>query len=270
MALEQRETKPAHWSADRATAFEDQSVVDRYHLRPPYPESIIDILVDLAVDTPRTVLDVGTGTGDLARRLAGRVDGIDALDRSSTMIARARLLEGGDHPRLHWILGSAESTSLNPPYALITGGSSLHWLHWHIAFPRFGSMLSPRGVIAIVHRSVAPTPWRDDLRELLRPYRPERTEENHDLVTELEQRHLFRQIGQREAEPVPFAQSVEDYIGAIHSRSMFSLDRMAPDDAASLDQQVREILRPWSQDGMLQLQIGGSVVWGRVPAAADA
>lgn len=268
MAIEQRESKPAHWSADRAMAFEDPSVVDRYHLRPPYPESLIDILVDLAVDTPRTVLDVGTGTGDLARRLAGRVDGVDALDRSAAMIARGRTLAGGDNPRLRWILGSAEETPLDPPYALITGGSSLHWLHWHIAFPRFETLLSPRGVIAIVHRSVAPTPWRDALREVLRPYRPGQRDAYPDLVTELEQRQFFRTLGQREVDPVPFAQSIEDYIGAIHSRSMFSLDRLAPAEAASLDRQVREVLLPWSHDGMLQLEVAGSVVWGRVPATS--
>ena len=29
--------KPARWAPGRAAAFGDQSVVDRYHLRPPYP-----------------------------------------------------------------------------------------------------------------------------------------------------------------------------------------------------------------------------------------
>jgi SAM-dependent methyltransferase len=263
MAMQQSDAKPAHWSAERATAFEDPSVVDRYHLRPPYPEAIIDTLAELAVDAPRAVLDVGTGTGELARRLASHVERIDALDRSPRMIARGRTLAGGDNPHVHWILGSAEDAPLDPPYTLIMGGSSLHWLQWHIAFPRFETLLSPNGKIAIVRRSLAPLPWLDALRVLLLPYRPGRREEHPDLVVELEQRQLFHEVERREVGPVLFAQSIEDYVGSIHSRSMFSLERMAPEDAATLDEQVRELVLPWSSHGMLQLQTMGSVVWGR-------
>jgi hypothetical protein len=44
--VEAREPKPARWSSERVTAFQDRSVVDRYHLRPPYPQAIIDTLED--------------------------------------------------------------------------------------------------------------------------------------------------------------------------------------------------------------------------------
>jgi hypothetical protein len=43
---------------------------------------------------------------------------------------------------------------------------------------------------------------------------------------------------------------------------MFSLERMSPEDAATLDARVRELMLPWSYDGMLELQTMGSVVWG--------
>src|SRR5579875_2050425 len=98
--MEQTQDKPARWAAARATAFEDQSVVDRYHLRPPYPQAVLDTLAELAAVAPRTVLDVGAGTGELARRLVRQVARLDALDRSAAMIARGRTLPGGDHPRL--------------------------------------------------------------------------------------------------------------------------------------------------------------------------
>jgi trans-aconitate methyltransferase len=260
---DQESAKPARWAASRAAAFEDQSVVDRYHLRPPYPQGVIDMLAELAAAAPRTVLDVGTGTGELARRLVERIERVDALDRSPAMIARGRTLPGGDHPRLHWILGTAEAAPLEPPYALIMGGSSMHWLDWEVAFPRFASLLSAQGVIAIVHRGVVPTPWQHELREALGRHEPGREQARPNLIEELERRRLFHEVDRREVGPIPFEQSVDDYVGAIHSRSGYSLQRMSPDDAATLDQRARKLLQPWSTDGMLRLQTTGSVVWGR-------
>ncbi len=265
--MEQTQDKPARWAAARATAFEDQSVVDRYHLRPPYPQAVLDTLAELAAVAPRTVLDVGAGTGELARRLVRQVARLDALDRSAAMIARGRTLPGGDHPRLCWLLGAVETAPLAPPYALVMGGSSLHWLDWEVAFPRLDALLSPDGLIAIVRRHTS-VPWQEELRDLERPYAPRGTRDEPssgrpDLVAELTRRGLFRELGRREVPAVPFAQAVEDYVGALHSRSTFSLDRMAPADATALDQQVRALVRPWATDGMLAMQVTGSVVWGR-------
>jgi SAM-dependent methyltransferase len=263
------EAKPGRWAAARAAAFQDQSVVDRYHLRPPYPQAVIDMLLELAADTPRAVIDVGTGTGELARRLVQSVDRVDAVDLSPAMLARARALPGGDHPRIRWRLGAIEHLPLDPPYALIVGGSSLHWLDWPVAFPRFASLLSAHGVVAIVHRSVAPTPWRDNLRSLLARVAPERDQERPNLVAELERRGLFHEIGRREVGPVPFEQSVADYVESYHSRSSMSLDRIAPTEAAAFDRQLHALVQPWSRDGVLQLETIGSVVWGK-PLPIDA
>jgi trans-aconitate methyltransferase len=162
--MERSEAKPAPWTAEHAAVFQGQSVVDRYHLRPPYPQAVIDTLAALVVGSPRAVLDVGTGTGELVRRLVASVDRVDAVDLSAAMIARGRTLPGGDHPRLRWILGAIEDVPLDPPYALIMGGSSLHWPDWDVAFPRFATLLSPRGMLAIVHRHVVHAPWREELR----------------------------------------------------------------------------------------------------------
>jgi hypothetical protein len=127
-------------------------------------------------------------------------------------------------------------------------------------------VLSPHGVLAIVHRQTEPPPWRDDLRELMRRYTPERGD-RPDLIAELERRGVFHETGRRDVGPVPFEQSIEDYVNSFHSHSSFSLDRMAPAEATAFDQAVRELMRPWSRDGMLQLQVTGSVVWGKPTVA---
>jgi ubiquinone/menaquinone biosynthesis C-methylase UbiE len=61
-------------------------LVSAYPARPAYPSAVIALLADLVHDTPRVVLDIGCGTGELARRLALLVDRVDAVDFSSGML----------------------------------------------------------------------------------------------------------------------------------------------------------------------------------------
>ena len=128
-------------------------MVSAYPARPAYPSAVIALLADLVHDTPRVVLDIGCGTGELARRLALLVDRVDAVDFSAGMLDLGRRLSGGDVPTVNWIVGTAEDVALNGPYALITAGKSLHWMDWDVVLPRFARVLTTRGVLAIVDRS---------------------------------------------------------------------------------------------------------------------
>jgi len=255
--------KPAHLTAANASRFQDRSVVDLYHLRLSYPPEIFDILLDLITDEPRTVLDAGTGTGELTRRLAERVDRVDAVDVSAAMIARGQTLPGGDQPRLRWIEGPIEDVSLRPPYALITAGDSVHWMDWDVVFPRFAELCSPHGCVALVHRTELAPPWQDGVTRLIQQYSTMRDYEPFDLIEQLEWRCLFQTIGSRETAPVTSRQQVEDYIASFYSRSSLSRDHMSGADANAFDQQLRTLVEPWSTDGLLELQTVGSVVWGR-------
>src|SRR5262245_8074137 len=111
--------KPACYGEQYASAFQEHGVVAAYQHRPSYPDSVFALLADLIVDSPRRVLDVGCGTGFIARPLVELVDHVDALDVSQAMIDEGRRLPKGDHPRLTWIARRAEDAALNPPYALI-------------------------------------------------------------------------------------------------------------------------------------------------------
>ncbi|HET9979541.1 MAG TPA: methyltransferase domain-containing protein, partial [Ktedonobacterales bacterium] len=129
--------KPTFLGQQFASAFQEESVAEAYQQRPPYPDAVFDILTRLIVDQPSRVLDAGCGTGFIARRLVGRADHIDAVDISPAMVERGKHLPGGDSPSLEWIVGAAEDARLNPPYALITAGDSLHWMEWAVVLPRF-------------------------------------------------------------------------------------------------------------------------------------
>jgi ubiquinone/menaquinone biosynthesis C-methylase UbiE len=255
-------SRPAHLTKENASRFQDRSVVDAYHLRLPYPPEIFDILTDLVTGTPRTVLDVGTGTGEIARPLADRVDRVDAVDLSGGMIARGKTMPGGDHPHLRWIEGSTETVTLHPPYALITAADSLHWMDWDTVLPRFRDLCSPHGHLAMVFRAELPAPWQDGLARLIAEYSTTQNYQPYDLARELEQRGLFERVGTHETSPVASRQPIDNYIESFHSRSSFSRENMPAGAAAAFARDMRELIDPWVDNGTVTLQTIGTVVWG--------
>lgn len=254
--------RPAQLTAANAARFQEEAVVDAYPLRPPYAPEIAGLLVDLAVDLPRAVLDAGAGTGEIARALVDRVARVDAVDLSPAMIAKGRTLPGGDHPRLRWILGPIERVPLQPPYALITAGDSLHWMDWETVMPRFQAALTPNGVLAIVHREQLPPPWSEGLSALIAECSTYPSFLPFDLIDSLEQRGLFHPTGRHETAPIPSRQSIEDYVESFHSRSSLSRAAMGREAATAFDERLCALVRPWGEDGLLDLETVGSIEWG--------
>ena len=151
--------RPVHLSRYYADQFLETSVAQAYHYRPEYPPETFDLLDELIVDEPRRVLDIGCGTGFIARNLVDKADTVDAVDMSAAMIETGRLLTNGGHPHLNWIHSTVEDAALSPPYALVTAGQSLHWMDWEITLARVGRMLTGNGCLAIVELKAEPSPW---------------------------------------------------------------------------------------------------------------
>jgi SAM-dependent methyltransferase len=257
------EPKPKGWDARYGAWFEEQSVAQRYGLRPRYPDETFDVLASLIVDVPRTVLDAGCGLGDLARPLAPLVDRIDALDRSAAMLAAARSQPGADAPNLRFLHGDVETAELDPPYALVVCGDSVHWFDWERVFARFAEVLSPNGRLAIVHRT-----WFHDpkLRALLDPIYNRHSGNPDfaalDLIQELERRDLFATEGRRTTARAPWRPTLEEVIGCHHSQSGFVLEKMA--DPEGFDRELTEASAafPVGRDGRFELEVAAEVVWG--------
>lgn len=254
--------KPAFLGPQTSSAFQDPSVAAAYQARPPYPAATFDILADLMDDSPRHVLDVGCGTGFLARPLAERAERVDALDVSATMIAHGKLLPGGESPRLRWIVGRAEDAPLDPPYALITAGDSLHWMEWDVVMPRFARLLTPNGYLAILTVDWLPVPWEAGLKSLVPRYSTIRDHQPYDPAKDVEVRGIFRRVGERRTKPVPFTQSLDAYVESFHGRASFSRERMDPDAAAAFDSEVRALVGSSSQE-TVTLQLVAEIAWGK-------
>lgn len=254
---------PEHSKAEVAESFADRTVAEAYRYRSPYPDGVFEALEKLVVEEPRAVLDIGCGTGELARRMVGFAERVDAVDASAAMIETGKKLPNGDHPRLNWIQGRVEEISLRRPYALVTAGRSLHWMDWDVVLPRFHDALAPRGCLAVVNSETEPSPWDDGLRGLVSRYSTNRGWRPFDIIQALVERGLFEKHGETRTPPVPWTQTVDDYVESSHSRSNLSRERMKPEDAAAFDAEVRRAVAPHARDGALRLKVVGSVVWGR-------
>lgn len=263
-------SKPSHLRGEYGTWFRDPGIIAAYHYRPPYPDEVFDTFVALIQDAPRVVLDVGCGTGDIARRLAPRIDRVDAVDFSPGMIAKGKHLPGGDHPHLTWIHGAVEDVSLSSRYALITAGESLHWMAWEAVLARFADLLTPRGVLAIVERDWDDPPvLRERLRPIFQQYSPVRDYQAVNWLEQIASAGLFRALGEKRTRLVPWQPTLDEYVECRHSQRGFSRDRMAAADVAAFDAAVRRVLTGMCQDGMLtmrdgrlQLAVNARIIWG--------
>lgn len=258
--------KPAHLGVKYAEQFQDVSVVQAYQYRASFPSEVFTKLLELMDQSPaQAVLDIGCGRGEIARELVDKVDRVDAVDFSPTMIELGKSLHNGDHPNLQWICAKAEEAPLNPPYALITAGNSLHWMDWDKLMPLMASALAPKGTFVIVYTGTGTTPWDGDLVSLIREFSTNREFTPYNLMNELQTRELFEMHGSYETTPVPFAQPVEEYVEAIHSQNGFSRERMTRDAALEFDNHVRELVSSYAKQGVLNLNAVAFLTWGRPP-----
>jgi SAM-dependent methyltransferase len=267
--------KPAHLGGEYGAWFKDPLLASAYPARPPYPHGLIQLLRQLLGGTSGVVLDVGCGTGELARRLSPYVDRVDAVDFSQAMLDLARRLPGGDAANIRWTLGAVEDVPLNGPYALVTAGESLHGMDFDVVMSRFAQVLTPNGFVAIIGRN-----WDADasvwnrILPIIERYSPVKNYQAFNLIEHLVARKLFEIDGHQRFGPEPWQPTIDEYLECRHSQRGLSRTHMGPAAAASFDRDVTRILEELIKGGILgqhgghlELEVVGSITWGRPFAA---
>lgn len=259
---ELRVPRAPQFNEEHARRWHDADAAEAYQYRLPYPPDIFDALLALIVDGPRTVLDLGCGTGEIARPLASHVARVDAVDFAAEMVAVGKRRPGGDAPNIRWQVATAEEAALEPPYSLITGGQSLHWMHWEMLMPRLAEVLTPGGMLAVVGPTeVDPLPpWDDELKAIISRYSTAKDYVPFDMIPAWEKAELFEQAGVVTTGPVAFEQTIDEYIAAFHANSTLTRAHI---DADAFDADVRTQIDPHCRDGIVRLRVRSQVLWGK-------
>lgn len=208
--------------------------------RPRYPRELIDLLAAAPPGLGRLV-DLGCGTGELARPLAGVFEEVVAVDSQPDMIevgTNRAVEEGIDN--IVWVVGKAESVDLGAGSTdLITVGSAFHWMDRPLVLDKARRSLGAEGVFAVVGGNSPWTgkePWQQAivfvLESVLGPNRRagdgvfRHPKEPHEIVLA---RHGFSDVVQHEFW-TPHEWTLDGILGYLRSTSFAS--RAVLDDKA--------------------------------------
>ncbi len=128
--------------------------------RAGFPDEFFDRLEALGLCAPgRRALDLGTGTGSVARGLARRGCDAVALDPGRALVDQARLLDRDAGVAVAYVLGRAEQAPLGSgAFDMVTAGQCWHWFERGRAASECHRLLSPGGALAICHFDWIPFP----------------------------------------------------------------------------------------------------------------
>jgi trans-aconitate 2-methyltransferase len=141
----------------------------------------LDLLSRVNLDDPKTIYDLGAGTGNVTELLANRWPEarIIGVDSSEEMLKEAAQKAAN----IEWEVGDIGTWQPTQPADLIFTNAALHWEPNHAElFNRLMKSVKPGGVLAVQmprnfgalsHTSISEAalsgPWRDKLEPVLRP-----------------------------------------------------------------------------------------------------
>ncbi|MFD0377909.1 class I SAM-dependent methyltransferase [Streptomyces sp. NPDC059525] len=108
-----------------------------------------------------SALDVGSGSGDLARLLASRAEAVHGVDVDAAIVARARELTA-PAAAVTFTLGDALEELPPGPHDVITCVATVHHMPFGDALARFRRHLAPGGRLVVVGL-FRPRSWTDYL-----------------------------------------------------------------------------------------------------------
>ncbi len=128
--------------------------------RAGFPDSFFERVSALGLGRPgQTVVDLGTGTGTLARGFARRGCRAIGIDPSPAMLESARHESLGDGVAVEYHLASAEDTGLEACCAdFVCAGQCWHWFDRFAAAREVGRIATPGGRLLIAHFDWIPLP----------------------------------------------------------------------------------------------------------------
>src|SRR5436190_14869364 len=121
--------------------------------RAGFPDSLFDRLAALGLGIAgQSVVDLGSGTGTLARGFAKRGCKVIGVDIAEPMLAEARRLAVKDGVDAEFRVARAEETGLASASSdLVSAGQCWHWFDRPAAAREAMRLLRPDGALVIAH-----------------------------------------------------------------------------------------------------------------------
>lgn len=121
--------------------------------RAGFPSSLFNKLSEYGIGLPgQNVVDIGTGTGTLARNFAMRGCHVIGIDPSTSLLEQAKQLDLANNVKVNYRQASAENTGLEDSSAdVVTAGQCWHWFDRPRAIQEVIRILKANGYIAIAH-----------------------------------------------------------------------------------------------------------------------
>lgn len=252
-----------------AQAFLEEDLVRCYASRPPYAPALYRSLL-AKVAGRRRALDLGCGTGKIARVLADHFRQVVALDSSAAMLAAGQEADAGRHGNIVWTRARAEDYEWASRFDLVAAGSSIHWLEHSRVFPKLAECT--KALAVVTGDEPTPPPCGEEAWvAFLRPWlarmatRTPGIRREYDaaaFATEATRHEAWMDIRGRERFPFSFQQSLADFIESQHSRATWSRAAMGDALAARFDQDLEELMRPYVADGVIRFQLVSVLTWG--------
>ena len=134
--------------------------------RQGYPAEIVDTVVAQAAIGPgAAVLEIGCGTGQLTRQLAGRAFRLTAIDIGAAMVRAAR--HNVTDPDARFQACSFEDFEAGGSFDLIVSATAFHWIDPGVGLAKAARLLRPGGWLALLTTGERyPEPLQSRLREL--------------------------------------------------------------------------------------------------------
>jgi SAM-dependent methyltransferase len=121
--------------------------------RAGFPEQFFDRVFAMKLIAPgQRLLDLGTGTGTVARGMALRGCAVTGLDPSASMTGQARSLDREAGVDIRYVTAKAEDTGLpDRCFDVVTAGQCWHWFDRPRAAAEVQRLLVPGGLLMIAH-----------------------------------------------------------------------------------------------------------------------
>ena len=141
-----------------------------------FPQRLFDRLNGLGIGLPgQQILDLGTGTGSLARGFARYGATVTGVDISEEMLVAARRITSEEALTVDYLRAPAEDTGLpTGAFDVISAGQCWHWFDRPAALNEVARLIKPGGRLVIAHFDWIPLPGNvvAATEDLIRSFNP--------------------------------------------------------------------------------------------------